>query len=178
VPVFAAVLLYARRNRLDLSTFRPSVWGLPVLAIGIAVRLLGAYFYWVWLDPISLLPTLLGLGLLVAGWGLVRWAWPAVLFLAFMIPLPFSLAVALSGPLQHMATVVSTFVMQVVGLPALAEGNLILLNEHQINIVEACSGLSMLVVFVALSAAMAIVVARPIMDRLLLFVSAVPIAVV
>ena len=64
---------------------------MPVLAIGIVdPRLLGAYFYWVWLDPMSLLPTLLGLGLLVAGWGFIRWAWPAVLFLAFMIPLPFS----------------------------------------------------------------------------------------
>ncbi len=178
VPVFAAVLLYARRDRLDFNAFRPSAWGLPVLALGVAVRLVGAYFYWSWLDPISLLPTLLGLGLLVGGWAFVRWAWPAVLFLGFMIPLPYSLAVALSGPLQHLATIVSTFVMQVLGLPALAEGNVILLNEHQINIVEACSGLSMLVVFIALSAAMAVVVARPLFDRLLLFVSAVPIAVV
>ncbi len=67
--------------------------------------------------------------------------------------------------------------MQVLGLPALAEGNVILLNEHQINIVEACSGLSMLMVFVALSAAMAMIVKRPLADRLILFVSAVPIAI-
>ena len=80
--------------------------------------------------------------------------------------------------MQHLATIVSTFVMQVLGLPALAEGNVILLNEHSINIVEACSGLSMLVVFVALSAGLAIVVSRPLADRLILFVSAVPIAIV
>jgi exosortase len=177
VPIFAAVLLYSRRDRLDMSAFSPSWWGVPVLALGVGLRLQGGYFYYAWLDPISLLPTLFGVGLLVGGRAFARWAWPAVLFLAFMIPLPFRLAIALSGPLQHLATIVSTFVMQVLGLPALAEGNVILLNEHQINIVEACSGLSMLMVFVAQSAAMAIMVARPLADRLILFISAVPIAV-
>jgi exosortase len=178
VPVFAAVLLYHRRDRLDLSAFSPSLWGVPVLALGVGLRLVGAYYYYVWLDPISLVPMVLGVGLLVGGRAFGRWAWPAVLFLTFMIPLPDRVAIALSGPLQHLATVVSTFVMQVIGLPALAEGNKILLNEHEINIVEACSGLSMLFVFVALAAAMAIVVTRPLTDRIILLVSSVPIAVV
>ena len=177
VPVFAAIVLYARRDRLDVSAFAPSWWSVPLLALGVGLRLIGAYYYYAWLDPLSLLPTLLGVGMMVGGRAFGRWAWPAVLFLAFMIPLPYRLATSLSGPLQHLATVVSTFVMQVLGLPALAEGNVILLNEHSINIVEACSGLSMLMVFVALSAGMAIVVARPLVDRLILFVSAVPIAV-
>jgi exosortase len=178
VPVFAGVLLYFRRDRLDLAAFTPSAWGLPLLAAGVGLRLLGAYGYYLWLEQISLVPTVLGVGVLVGGRAFGRWAWPAVLFLAFMVPLPYSGAVALSGPLQHLATVVSTFIMQVVGLPALAEGNVIYLNEHKINIVEACSGLSMLVVFVALSAAMAIVVTRPLVDRLILLVSSVPIAIV
>jgi exosortase len=177
VPLFAAILLYARRNRLDVAAFTPSVWGLPLLALGLGLRLVGAYYYYAWLDPISLLPTLFGVGMVVGGRAFARWAWPAVLFLAFMVPLPYRVAIALSGPLQHLATVVSTFFMQVLGLPALAEGNVILLNDQRINIVEACSGLSMLVVFVALSAAMAIIVTRPLVDRLILLVSAVPIAV-
>jgi exosortase len=177
VPVFAAVLLYARRGRLDLSAVGPSLLGVPVLALGVGLRLVGAYYYYIWLDPISLLPTLLGVGLLIGGRAFARWAWPAILFLAFMVPLPYRVAIALSGPLQHLATVVSTFLMQVLSLPALAEGNVILLNDQRINIVEACSGLSMLVVFVALSAAMALVVARPLVDKLILFVSAVPIAI-
>jgi exosortase len=177
VPLFAAVLLYARRHRLDFAAFTPSVWGVPLLALGVGLRLVGAYYYYAWLDPISLLPTVFGVGVLVGGRAFARWAWPAVLFLAFMVPLPYRVAIALSGPLQHLATVVSTFFMQILGLPALAEGNVILLNDQRINIVEACSGLSMLVVFVAMSAAMAIIVARPLVDRLILLVSAIPIAI-
>ena len=177
VPVFAAFLLWSRRKMLDPAALAPSWWGVPVLAIGVGIRLAGGFFYLAWLDPLSLLPTLLGIGMLIGGMAFLRWAWPAVLFLGFMIPLPYSLAIALSGPLQHVATVISTFIMQVCGLPALAEGNVILLNENQINIAEACSGLSMLMVFVAMSAGMAIVVKRPLLDRLIIFGSAIPIAI-
>jgi len=46
----------------------------------------------------------------------------------------------------------------------------------RLGVVEACSGLSMLVIFFALSTAVAIVVRRPLWERLLLVASAVPIA--
>jgi exosortase len=177
VPVFAAILLWSRRNLLDLSAISPSLWGLPFLIAAGVLRLYGAYYAYAPLDDVSLLPALFGVGLLVGGWAFGRWAWPAVLFLVFMIPLPYFVAIALSAPLQSLATVVSTFIMQVGGLPALSEGTVIRINDQAINIVEACSGLSMLMVFIALSTAMALIVSRPLVDRIILLVSAVPIAV-
>ncbi|MBI3406893.1 MAG: archaeosortase/exosortase family protein [Planctomycetes bacterium] len=108
-----------------------------------------------------------------SGW---RWAWPAVAFLAFMIPLPHTGAVALSGPMQSFATEVSTFALQVLGRPALSEGNVILLGDLELGIVEACSGLRMLVVFFALSTAVALLSAKPMWERILIAVSALPIA--
>jgi exosortase/archaeosortase family protein len=50
--------------------------------------------------------------------------------------------------------------MQTLGLPALSEGNVIIINETRIGVVEACSGLSMLVIFFALSTAFALVLGR------------------
>jgi exosortase len=182
VPAFAAFLLYLRRDQIDPEGMRRGAWfrllGAGLLLLGVAVRLAGTWWFYVSADPISLLPCLAGVVLLVGGRAAWRWAWPAVLFLAFMIPLPFRVASALSGPLQRLATVTSTYVMQTLGLPALAEGNVILLNEHQIGIVEACSGLRMLVVFFALSTAMVLVVRRHWLDRVLILASAVPIALV
>jgi exosortase len=178
VPFFAAYLLWSRRGRLDPSALRPSWWGLPVLALGLGLRLVGGYFFYSWLEMVALIPCIAGLTLTLGGRAAWRWAWPAVFFLAFMIPLPYRVATALSGPLQRLATITSTFVMQTCGLPALAEGNVILLNDAEIGIVEACSGLRMLVVFFALSAAVALVVRRPILDRLVVLASAVPIALV
>jgi exosortase len=178
VPVFALYLLWTRRERLDRARLRPSWLGLPVLALGLGMRLWGGYFFYTWIEIIALIPCIAGLTLMLGGRAAWRWAWPAVIFLAFMIPLPYRVATSMSGPLQRLATISSTFVMQTCGLPALAEGNVILLNDAEIGIVEACSGLRMLVVFFALATAVALIARRPLLDRLVVLVSAVPIALV
>jgi exosortase len=178
VPAFAGLLLWLRRGKLDLAACRPSVLGLPLVAAGLALRLYATYKFYNSLEPLALLPCLAGLVLLFGGRAAWKWAWPAVLFLAFMIPLPYSVAVAMSGPLQRLATIIATFVMQTIGLPALAEGNVILLDKHQIGVVEACSGLRMLVVFFALATAVVLIVKRHWMDVTIILVSAVPIAIV
>jgi exosortase len=179
VPFFAAFLLWLRRDKLDTSALRSSfLVGLPLLAVGIALRLAGVYYFFMWLDPIALLPCLAGACWLLGGRAAWRWAWPSILFLGFMIPLPYRLASALSGPLQRVGTEVSTFLMQTIGLPAISEGTTIWLQDIPINIVEACSGLRMLMVFVALATAVALVARRPFLDKGLLVLSSVPIAVV
>lgn len=179
VPAFALVLLWLRRERLSHAV-RPfgrfHLLGLPLLAAALALRLVGVYIYFDWLDAISLVPCLAGLVLLVGGWPTLRWALPAIAFLFFMVPLPFKLEVALAGPLQRFATAVSTYALQTLGLPAIAEGNVIVLNEVEMGIVEACSGLRMLMVFFALSTAVFLLVARPLGQRIALLLSAVPIA--
>jgi exosortase len=178
VPVFAAFLLWTRRERLDRAKLNPSWLGLLVLAGGLAMRLCGGYYGYIWLEQFSLIPCIAGLTVTLGGRAAWRWAWPAVLFLCFMVPLPYRIATAMPGPLQRLATVCSTFVMQTCGLPALAEGNVILLNDVEIGVVEACSGLRMLVVFFALATAVAMVARRPLLDRIVVLVSAIPIALV
>jgi exosortase len=176
VPGFAVALLWLRRDRLRKAACAPSWWGLVVLGGGIGLRLVGTYYHYVWLEAVSLLPCVAGLFVTVGGWPAWRWSWPAVAFLFYMIPLPYRVAVTLSGPLQRMATIAATFALQTLGLPALAEGNVILLNEVELGVVEACSGLRMLVIFFAISTAVALVSRRPLGDRIAIVVSAVPIA--
>jgi exosortase len=177
VPGFAAYLLWLRRGKLGTEPLRPCLWaGLPLLTSALVLRLAAGFYHYVWVDVITLLPCLAGVCLMVGGWRALGWALPAIAFLFFMVPLPFRVATALSGPLQRLATICATFLMQTMGLPALAEGNVILLNKAEIGIVEACSGLRMLVVFFALATALALVIRRPLLDRLILVASAVPIA--
>lgn len=178
VPVFAAFLLWVRRDKLDLDAAGPTWWGLAFLALAAGLRFVGVHWHYLWFDAMSLLPTLFGVTLLLGGWNAFRWAWPALAFLFFMIPLPFSAGIALSGPLQSLATLCSTFLLQTLSLPAVAEGNVIRINDHQIGIVEACSGLRMLVVFFALSVGMVLLIEAPLPDKLFLVASSVPIALV
>ncbi len=178
VPLFAVVLLYLRRDRCTGITASSSWWGLVLIGLGAALRFAADYLYMDWLDAASLLPCVAGLALLLGGKEAFLWAWPAIAFLGFMIPLPFRLQIALAHPLQRIATLASTYGLQTLGLPALSEGNVIQINETRIGVVEACSGLSMLVIFFALSTAFAFLVQRPLWQKLVLVVSAIPIALI
>src|SRR5262249_5187392 len=125
----------------------------------------------------ALIPTLFGIALLVGGPAAFRWSAPMILFLGFMIPLPYAIETALGRPLQSIATQGSTWMLQTLGLPAVSEGNVILLEHGRFAVVEACNGLSMLLTFAAMTTAMAMVVNRPLLDRLLLVLSTIPVAV-
>src|SRR5262249_6664693 len=158
VPVFAAGLLWLRRSYVGgpsgetafdaLGSFvrwlrRPSIgeppgrlhgWGIPILVLGVTLYVAGGYVYFDWLAGFSLLPAVLGLCVLWCGWKALPWAGPSVAFLAFMLPLPYRLEMALAGPLRRFATAASTYVLQTAGLPAVAEGNVIVLNDARIGV--------------------------------------------
>jgi exosortase len=176
VPVFAVALLWLRRKQLTGSDPKPALWGFGLLAAGVGLRMFGAWYHYAYLDAISLLPCVAGVLVILGGWTAFKWSWPAVAFLAFMIPLPHRASVALGEPLQALATVSSTFLLQTLGLPAVANGNVILLNDHEIGIVEACSGLRMLVIFFALATGLCLVIKRPLWEKGVIVASAVPIA--
>jgi len=128
-------------------------------------------------DGVCMIGSLLGCALLVGGWGVLRWSWPAILFLGFMIPLPHTLEEGIAIPLRTLATQTSTYVLQTFGYPALAEGNIVHIEEIRMGVTEACSGLGMLMIFVALATAMALIVPGRTIDRIVLVFSAIPIAV-
>lgn len=176
VPLFSLYLLYSRRARLAAIAWRPNWWGIPITLAGLAVHAAGSWLYVDWLNAGSLLPCLAGVAVLFGGWSALAWAWPGVAFLVFMVPLPYQLEVGLAQPLQRVGTVASTYALQTLGYSAFSEGNVIRMGEVRLGVVEACSGLSMLVIFFALSTAVAVVIRRPLWERLLLAASAVPIA--
>ena len=179
VPMFSVALLWMRRAKVMTGvTPGKSTWGLAFVTLGAALQLVGGYFRVNTIEGLALLPYLAGLSLLLGGWRALDWAWPAIAFLIFMIPLPWRVENALGPPLQYVATVVSTYLLQTLGFMAFAEGNVIQLSEARIGVVDACSGLSMLITFIALSTASALVVKRPLLDRIVLVVSSVPVALV
>jgi exosortase len=141
------------------------------------LRFLGTYYYIEWLEAVSLLPVLGGAILLLYGSSAFRWSWPAIAFLFFMVPLPYRVETGLARPLQRIATVAATYALQTLGRPALSEGNVIIVNEARIGVVEACNGLGMLLVFFALTTGLVILIRRSPLDKLFLLLTTAPIAV-
>jgi exosortase len=178
VPIFALVILYLRRDMLDGIVLKPTWWAMAFLAMGAGAFLVGGYFYSPWLVQNSLLPILAGIVVALGGLPLLRWSWPSILFLAFMIPLPDRVDQALIKPLQTVATLASTNALQTLGVLAQSEGNIIVLPDgYEMGIAEACSGLRMLMVFVATSMAIAMIIQRPLLQKILIVLSSFPIAI-
>jgi len=182
VPVFSAYLLWTRRSMRPSFDVKPSrlSLGLGVLLIlsSAVARFASLYFQFILLEPLSLLPCVAGVTLLLGGWSALRWAWPAILFLGFMVPLPGFFAGRLSHELQLIGTICSTFVLQTAGIPAIAVGNVIRLTHTEIGVVEACSGLRMMNLFFAITLGASFVIERPILDKVVIVMSAFVIGVV
>ncbi|MCA9038287.1 MAG: exosortase/archaeosortase family protein [Planctomycetaceae bacterium] len=176
VPFIAAYILWIRLSKVSRTSSHPAWTGLLLVASGAVAYLLGAHLYFEWLEHISMLPILMGISLLLGGRWLFRVCLPAVAYLAFMIPMPYSLETAMAMPLQSLAGRCSEFLLQTMGIAAIRNGNLIRVEEHVLGVAEACSGMRMLVVFFAVSAAIALVVERNWIEKLFVILSAVPIA--
>jgi exosortase len=178
IPLFSAYLLWSRRGLLA-GPVRGNWAGPAVVVAGMALRAVGAVFFVGWFEALSVLVCLAGVVVALAGWRGLRWAWPAVLFLIFMAPLPYALQTSMSGSLQRIATKASTYLLVTAGVPAVSEGNVILLsNDTRIGVVEACSGLGMLMTFCALSVAVVLLLrSEPVWAKILILLSTVPVAV-
>jgi len=155
----------------------PNWSGLVILVLGMLIRMAGSYVFQQTLEGIGFIVCLYGVAWFLLGRDGAKWAFPAIVFLIFLIPLPYRLQVMMGSPLQRIATICSTYLLQTFGIPAVSEGNIILLENSHIGVVEACNGLGMLITFFAVSTAVALMIRRPLIDRIIVVLSAVPIAI-
>jgi exosortase len=178
VPLFAAVLIAMRREPFQSVAPVERWWGVGIIAAGLALRLFATYFHFVMLDMLSIIPVLVGVFVVAGGLSVLRWAGPPLAFLIFMIPLPTVGERSLFVPLQSVATRISTFTLQTLGVPdAFNQGNRILIgNGIELNVEEACSGLRMATIFLAMAVALTMITNRSWWEKAIVILSAIPIA--
>lgn len=179
VPFFSAYLLW-RAVRLSpdsiISASRPFL-ALFLLTLAAGMRTFAGGLLFHQLDAAALLVSLGALALLVGGSRTFRMAAPAIGFLVFAIPLPYELERNVGGPLRIVATQSSTYLLQTLGEPAVAEGNTILIDDHTLEVADACSGLKMLVTFSAFAVGAVLTMQRTWFERGMILLGIVPIAV-
>lgn len=175
VPV-AVYFLFSRRADCPPPK-RDWAWvGLVLLVVSLAVRIAGSIWFLAPLAGWSIPLWVAGTCWFLGGWSLVRWCLPAIVFLVFMIPLPYRGETLLSGPLQAIATRISCFTLQFIGESAIREGNVILIDQHKIAVAEACSGLRIFMSIVALAFGYVLLVPNPMRVKIGLVLSLLPIA--
>lgn len=178
VPFFSAYLVWTAWKGNPLTPRPWPVVGCGVIAVTLGLRAAAGSLLFHQLDAAALLVGLAGVALAAGGPPLLRRVGPAVAFLIFMVPLPYELERNVGQPLKTAATVSSTFLLQTLGQPAVRDGNLILIDEVRLGVVDACSGLKMLVTFAAFSAGAVLLMQRSTFEKLMIVLGVVPVAVV
>jgi exosortase D (VPLPA-CTERM-specific) len=116
--------------------------------------------------------------LALTGWSGLKYGWPALVYLAFMIPLPPFLYNGLSSNLQLISTALGVIGIRAADVSVFVEGNVIDLGVYQLQVVEACSGLQYLFPLSSFGFLIAVLYRGPWWHRALIFVSTLPITVV
>ncbi|MEO8225750.1 MAG: VPLPA-CTERM-specific exosortase XrtD, partial [Gammaproteobacteria bacterium] len=101
-----------------------------------------------------------------------------LVFLLFMVPLPAFIQFNLSSDLQLISSELGTGMLRLMGLSVYLEGNVIDLGTYQLQVVEACAGLRYLFPLMSFGMLCAVVLRGPVWQRVLLFISSGPIAIV
>jgi exosortase len=179
VPFFTIALLYMRQQPFEPAQAAERWGGVAIVAGGLVIRLAGSRFGFSTIDYISMLPVTIGVFVIAGGWSILRWAAAPLLFLVFMLPLPTFAEQRLLSPLQHIAAVMSNYTLQTLGLESFLSGNQITIDGNiPLNVAEACSGLRMSTIFLAMAVAMIMIIERPIWQKAIIVMSSIPIAIV
>jgi exosortase D (VPLPA-CTERM-specific) len=177
VPLFAFFILWQDRRKLQAIASAPSWSGLPIIVLSLLLLVLGDLGAENFSSRVSLLILLAGLTILFRGWKFFRAISFAWAFLILMIPIPALILQRITFPLQLLAAKLATVLLELVNVPVLRQGNMIALAAMPLDVAEACSGIRSLLTLVTLAIIYGYLLESRIWVRVVLALSAVPIAV-
>ena len=179
VPFLSVYLIWQRREVLQAISTQPSWFGLVVVLGTLGLLFLGRLGAELFLTRVALLGTIIGLLLYFAGGKMLRALAFPLAFLLLMVPLPAIIFTQIVFPLQLLASQFATISLEVINVvPILREGNLLVLPNYTIEVVEACSGIRSLMTLLTLALGYGYMVETSVVVRGFLAVAMVPIAVV
>ena len=185
IPFFSLYFINQRKQEILQLRPRPNYLGLVLLIACFVFYVLDfVHFKIAYFQVLALIPAVAAAVLLLGGWKLLQYTWLPISYLVFAFPLPDRLYKGISRPMRLLASQVATALLNLVNdLEATASGVVIDITykgqhiEPPLNVAEACSGMRLLMAFLALGVAMAYLHYRPLWQRLVLLASTVPVAI-
>jgi exosortase len=178
IPLFSGYVLWREHERWTKGPIKPTNSGLLAMVGAVALLLLGSLGAELFLTRLSLVVLLTGMVLFLAGWGVLRAVSFPLGYLIFMIPIPVIIYNQITFPLQLLASRLAAFCLELVQVPVLRDGNVLVLPNFSLEVVEACSGIRSLMTLISLAVAYGYLLERRAWVRYLLASLMVPIAIV
>lgn len=178
VPLIAGYIAWQKRERVAELVPAPNWWGLAIMVwagFQLYIATLGAELF---LTRTSLVFSIIGAVLLLGGTEYLRiFSFPLFL-LFFMVPIPAVIYNQLTFPLQILASKAAETTIDWLQIPVIREGNVLILPQQTLNVVEACSGIRSLLTLTFLSLVYGYFFEKRAWVRVVLFLSTIPIAIV
>jgi len=150
LPFVIGYIGYLKFPQIRKLLWHPSSLGFLFIILGFALYIFGELAADLYMPRFSFVVVISGLLFLAGGWILFRFLLFPLFLLVLMIPLPGLVMKQLTLPLQLVSSRLATTFLQIAGIPAFRQGNVIDLGVRQMQIVEACSGLRYILALFAL----------------------------
>ena len=141
VPLFSGFILWRERDRWTRTQIQPNNFGFVAMLAAIFLLLLGSLGAELFTSRFSLLVLLAGIILFLAGWKMLRAVAFPLGYLFWMIPMPVIIYNQITFPLQLIASRMATSWLELAQVPVLRDGNILVMSNYSLEVVEACSGI-------------------------------------
>jgi exosortase D (VPLPA-CTERM-specific) len=177
VPLISFFLIWQSRHRIAAAGITGTWWGLAIVVAGLALYLVGELATLYVLQHVSLWIVIVGLVLGAIGFKAGQTIIFPLCYLLTSIPLPRFFYAGLSSQLQLWSSALGVGCLQLVGVTAFLEGNVIDLGPVQLQVVEACSGIRYLLPLTSLALLCAYLFKDRMWKRVVLVISSIPISI-
>lgn len=188
VPLITGYLVWQRRHEIAKAT--PRIFWPGMLAV--LTGILGYLTFSIGPIPgvhmgqgLFVILTIWGVALMLLGPEVVRWLMMPAAYLVFMITVAEGVMLKITWPLQLLASQGAYIMLGLIGMvtdfTVSVDGNILTVINSQgeafpLNVAEACSGMRMIVAFIALAGAVALLSANEWWKRITLLALSIPVA--
>lgn len=177
VPAMTVYFIWQRKDQLRSTALGSSAWGGLVLFLSLAVYVASYAGGITFPARLAMVLALFGLVWCCLGGNVIKVLAFPLLFLLFMIPVPYSVLSLISLPLQLLATRASVNLIDLCSIPVYQEGNMLFFMGTQLEVAEACSGIRSIMALTMIACAFAGMVKEGWLKKTILIAAAVPIAI-
>jgi len=178
IPFIVLYLIWEKRTHLSELESRPSWYGAIPIFAGIFFYLLGELGGEYLTMHISSWFFLVGICWFHLGWQKLKIIAFPLCVIPTMFPLPNFLYTKITLKLQLISSQLGVAIIQIYGLSAYREGNVIDLGFTQLQVVEACSGLRYLFPLLVLGILLAYFFKAALWKRIVLVLSTIPLSII
>lgn len=178
IPIISIYLIWLQRHELSfVKDFKASILGLSILLLGLLLFLLGGLATIRTIQHYAFIVAVTGIFAAAFGRQGLKTAWVPLVFLLFMVPFPNFILNNLSSKLQLISSWLGVEFIRACDIMVYLEGNVIDLGGYKLQVVEACSGLRYLFPLASLSFLCAYLFKGPFWQKLLIFLSSMPLTI-